>query len=111
MIALRHRSCQSSWVVINLLVAGFFTYFLSQTVDQRWWRIIPGENHCECIPGRNPGIAGTWNDRFRRGVMQKNNDAGIRMPMPTAGKPKVIDWSAGYRPIVHEVLNFSRHRR
>ena len=31
------------WVV-NLLVAGFFTYFLSQTVDQRWWRIIPGED-------------------------------------------------------------------
>ncbi len=30
------------WVV-NFLVAGFFTYFLSQTVDQRWWRIIPGE--------------------------------------------------------------------
>ena len=30
--------------VINLLVAGFFTYFLSQTVDQRWWRIIPGED-------------------------------------------------------------------
>jgi len=29
--------------VINLLVAGFFTYFLSQTVDQRWWRIFPGE--------------------------------------------------------------------
>ncbi len=33
----------SPWV-INLLVAGFFTYFLSQTVDQRWWRMIPGEN-------------------------------------------------------------------
>lgn len=33
----------SPWV-INLLVAGFFTYFLSQTVDQRWWRIIPGED-------------------------------------------------------------------
>jgi hypothetical protein len=31
------------WVV-NLLVAGFVTYFLSQTVDQRWWRIIPGED-------------------------------------------------------------------
>jgi hypothetical protein len=30
--------------VVNLLVAGFFTYFLSQTVDQRWWRIIPGED-------------------------------------------------------------------
>ena len=33
----------SPWV-INLLVAGFFTYFLSQTVDQRWWRMIPGED-------------------------------------------------------------------
>jgi len=30
--------------VINLFVAGFFTYFLSQTVDQRWWRVIPGED-------------------------------------------------------------------
>ena len=29
--------------VINLLVAGFFAYFLSQTVDQRWWRGFPGE--------------------------------------------------------------------
>jgi len=29
--------------VINLLLAGFFTYFLSQTIDQRWWRIFPGE--------------------------------------------------------------------
>jgi hypothetical protein len=29
--------------VINLLIAGFFIYFLSQTVDQRWWRTIPGE--------------------------------------------------------------------
>jgi hypothetical protein len=29
--------------VINLLVAGFFTYFLSQTIDQRWWRGFPGE--------------------------------------------------------------------
>ena len=29
--------------VINLLVAGFFTYFLSQTVDQRWWRGFPSE--------------------------------------------------------------------
>jgi hypothetical protein len=29
--------------VINLLVAGFFVYFLSQTVDQRWWKVFPGE--------------------------------------------------------------------
>ena len=33
----------SPWV-INLLVTGFFTYFLSQTIDQRWWRMIPGED-------------------------------------------------------------------
>jgi hypothetical protein len=33
----------SPWV-INLLGAGFFTYFLSQTVDQRWWRMIPAED-------------------------------------------------------------------
>jgi hypothetical protein len=30
-------------VLTNLLAAGFLFYFLSQTVDQRWWRIIPGE--------------------------------------------------------------------
>jgi hypothetical protein len=29
--------------VINLFVTGFLIYFLSQTVDQRWWKIIPGE--------------------------------------------------------------------
>jgi len=30
-------------VLINLLVAGFVFYFLSQTVDQRWWKGLPGE--------------------------------------------------------------------
>jgi len=30
-------------VLINLLAAGFLFYFLSQTVDQRWWRVFPGE--------------------------------------------------------------------
>jgi len=30
-------------LVINLLVSGFFIYFLSQTVDQRWWRGFPAE--------------------------------------------------------------------
>ena len=29
--------------LINLLLIGFFTYFLSQTIDQRWWKGIPGE--------------------------------------------------------------------
>jgi len=30
-------------VLINLLAAGFLFYFLSQTVDQRWWKGLPGE--------------------------------------------------------------------
>ena len=30
-------------VLVNIVVAGFLFYFLSQTVDQRWWRVIPGE--------------------------------------------------------------------
>ena len=30
-------------LVINLLAMGLFTYFLSQTIDQRWWRGLPGE--------------------------------------------------------------------
>jgi len=31
-------------VLINLLAGGFLFYFLSQTVDQRWWRGLPGED-------------------------------------------------------------------
>ncbi len=30
-------------LVINLLLIGFFTYVLSQTIDQRWWKGLPGE--------------------------------------------------------------------
>jgi len=30
-------------LVINLLLVGFFTYVLSQTIDQRWWKGMPGE--------------------------------------------------------------------
>lgn len=30
-------------LVINLLLMGFFTYFLSQTIDQRWWKGMPEE--------------------------------------------------------------------
>jgi hypothetical protein len=31
-------------LVINLLLIGMFTYFLSQTIDQRWWKgLLPGE--------------------------------------------------------------------
>lgn len=31
-------------VLINLLAGGFLFYFLSQTIDQRWWKGIPGED-------------------------------------------------------------------
>jgi hypothetical protein len=30
-------------VLINLLAGGFLFYFLSQTIDQRWWKGFPGE--------------------------------------------------------------------
>lgn len=29
--------------VVTLLGVGFFTYFISVTTDQRWWKFIPGE--------------------------------------------------------------------
>jgi len=31
-------------VLINLLACGLFFYFLSQTIDQRWWKGLPGED-------------------------------------------------------------------
>ena len=31
-------------VLINLLAGGFLFYVLSQTVDQRWWKGLPGED-------------------------------------------------------------------
>ena len=34
-------------VLINLLVGGFLFYFFSQTLDQRWWRWVPGEKVVE----------------------------------------------------------------
>ena len=29
--------------LINLIAMGFFTYFISVTIDQRFWKFIPGE--------------------------------------------------------------------
>jgi len=29
--------------LINLIAIGFFTYFVSVTIDQRIWKFIPGE--------------------------------------------------------------------
>ena len=31
-------------VLINFLAGGFLFYILSQTIDQRWWKGLPGEN-------------------------------------------------------------------
>ena len=31
-------------VLINLVAGGMFFYFLSQTIDQRWWKGLPGED-------------------------------------------------------------------
>jgi len=31
-------------VLINWLAGGLLFYFLSQTIDQRWWKGLPGEN-------------------------------------------------------------------
>lgn len=31
-------------VLTNLLAGGILFYFLSQTIDQRWWKGLPGEN-------------------------------------------------------------------
>ena len=30
-------------VLINFLAGGFLFYILSQTIDQRWWKGLPGE--------------------------------------------------------------------
>jgi hypothetical protein len=34
-------------VLINLLAGGLLCYFFSQTLDQRWWRWVPGEKVVE----------------------------------------------------------------
>lgn len=34
-------------VLINLLAGGLLFYFFSQTLDQRWWRWVPGEKVVE----------------------------------------------------------------
>jgi len=31
-------------VLTNLLAGGILFYFLSQTIDQRWWKGLPGED-------------------------------------------------------------------
>jgi hypothetical protein len=31
-------------ILINFLAGGFLLYLISQTIDQRWWRGVPGED-------------------------------------------------------------------
>ncbi len=70
--------------VINLLVAGFFTYFLSQTVDQRWWRIIPGENLVNVSLEETLELLGHAMIGFAVVLCKRYKHAGKSMPMPTA---------------------------
>jgi hypothetical protein len=71
------------WVV-NLLVAGFLTYFLSQTVDQRWWRIIPGENLVNVSLEETLELLGHCMIGFAAVLCKRYKHAGKSMPMPTA---------------------------
>ena len=70
--------------VINLLVAGFLTYFLSQTVDQRWWRIIPGENLVNVSLEETLELLGHCMIGFAAVLCKRYKHAGKSMPMPTA---------------------------
>ena len=38
------KSYLNNPVLINFLAGGFLLYLISQTIDQRWWRGIPGED-------------------------------------------------------------------
>ena len=70
--------------VINLLVAGFFTYFLSQTIDQRWWRILPGEEIVNVSLEETLELAGHCMIGFAVVLCKRYKYAGKSMPLPTA---------------------------
>jgi hypothetical protein len=38
------KSYLNNPVLINFLAGGFLLYLISQTIDQRWWRGVPGED-------------------------------------------------------------------
>lgn len=70
------------WVV-NLLVAGFFTYFLSQTVDQRWWRMIPGEGLAHVPLEESLELLGHVTIGFAAALCKGYKHGSKGLPMPT----------------------------
>ncbi len=70
------------WVV-NLLVAGFFTYFLSQTVDQRWWRTIPGEGLAHVPLEESLELLGHLVIGCAAALCKGDKQDGKGIPMPT----------------------------
>jgi len=73
----------NTWV-INLFVAGFFTYFLSQTVDQRWWRIIPGEDLVNVSLEESLEMIGHVMIGFAAVFCRRNKNNGEAETVPTA---------------------------
>ena len=70
--------------VINLLVVGFFTYFLSQTLDQRWWRGFPGEEIVFVPLEETLELLGHCMIGCAAVLCKGYKHAGKSMPMPTA---------------------------
>ena len=70
------------WVV-NLLVAGFFTYFLSQTVDQRWWRAVPGEGSAHVPLEESLELLGHLMIGFAAVLCKGYRKGGNGLPSPT----------------------------
>ena len=70
------------WVV-NLLIAGFFTYFLSQTVDQRWWRFVPGEDLAHVPMEESLELLGHLIIGFAAVLCKGCKQDGKGLPMPT----------------------------
>ena len=71
-------------LVINLLLIGFFTYFLSQTVDQRWWRINPGEDLVNVSLEESLEMIGHVMIGFAAVICRRNKNNGEAETVPTA---------------------------
>lgn len=79
----RFRTYLDNPWVVNLLVAGFFTYFLSQTVDQRWWRMIPGEGLAHVPLEESLELLGHVTIGFAAALCKGYKHGSKGLPMPT----------------------------
>jgi hypothetical protein len=79
----RFRAYLDNPWVVNLLVAGFFTYFLSQTVDQRWWRMIPGEGLAHVPLEESLELLGHVTIGFAAALCKGYKHGSKGLPMPT----------------------------